>query len=170
MKRGRTMLTRRGQARRSRITTTTRKRIAPLPPPLPPLCCYRCRHRMPPHQLRHYCLCSSSGSSGSSSSGLRRCAVAAAADSRMPSLTPVFFVLLTECSLHVAQNTPCRGSFPPEFRIQNSGSKIPEQINLSLESFNSDVCSAEFQKFHGLSGIPENVDRQEPEFGLECTT
>jgi hypothetical protein len=48
-------------------------------------CCYRCRHRMPPRQLRHYCLCSSSGSSGGSSSGLRRCAVAAAADSRMPS-------------------------------------------------------------------------------------
>jgi hypothetical protein len=55
-------------------------------------CCYRCRHRMPPRQLRHYCLCSSSGSSGGSSSGLRRCAVAAAADSRMPSLTPVMFV------------------------------------------------------------------------------
>ncbi len=48
-------------------------------------CRRRCRHRMPPRQLRHYCLCSSSGSSGGSSSGLRRCAVAAAADSRMPS-------------------------------------------------------------------------------------
>jgi hypothetical protein len=74
-----------------------------------------CRHRMPPRQLRHYCLCSSRGISGGSSSGLRRCAVAAA-DSRMPSLTPVFFVLLPECSLHVAQNTPFQGSFPPEFR------------------------------------------------------
>ena len=25
------------------------------------------------------------------------------------------------------------GSFPPEFRIRNSGSGIPEQINLALE-------------------------------------
>jgi hypothetical protein len=25
-------------------------------------CCYRCHHRMPPHQLCRYCLCSSSGS------------------------------------------------------------------------------------------------------------
>jgi hypothetical protein len=55
-------------------------------------CCYRCHHRMPPCQLRHYCLCSSSGSSGGSSSGLQRCVVAAAADSRMPSLTADFFV------------------------------------------------------------------------------
>jgi hypothetical protein len=44
---------------------------------------------------------------------LWRCVVAAAADSRMPSLTPVFFDLLTECLLHVAQNIPCQGSFPP---------------------------------------------------------
>ena len=29
-----------------------------------------CSHRMPPRQLRNYCLCSSSGSSGGSSSGL----------------------------------------------------------------------------------------------------
>jgi hypothetical protein len=36
-KRGRTMPKRRGQAKRRRITTTMRKRIAPLPPLLPPL-------------------------------------------------------------------------------------------------------------------------------------
>jgi hypothetical protein len=50
-------------------------------------------------------------------------AAVAAADSRMPSLTPVFFVLLTECSLHVAQNTHFKG-LP---------SGILEQINLAHE-------------------------------------
>ena len=115
------MLTRRGQAKRRRITTTTRKRIALLPPLLPPLCCYRCRHRMPPCQLRHYCLCSSSGSSGSSSSGLRRCAVAAAADSRMPSLTPVFlfFLLNVRYTWHRIHHVE-----GPSLR--NSGSGIPD--------------------------------------------
>ena len=34
-----------------------------------------------------------------------RGAVLASADSRMPLLTPVFLCLLTECLLHVAQNT-----------------------------------------------------------------
>jgi hypothetical protein len=48
-------------------------------------------------------------------SGLGRGAVAAAADSRMPSLTPVFLCLLSKCLLHVAQNH-VHGSFPPEFR------------------------------------------------------
>ena len=119
------MLTRRGQARRRRITTTTRKRIAPLPQPLPPLCCYRCRPHMLPHQLCHYCLCSSSGSSGSSSSGLRRCAVAAAADSRMPWLTPVFlFFLLNVCytwhRIHHVEGPSLRNSgsgiLDPKFR------------------------------------------------------
>ena len=86
-------------------------------------CCYPCRHRMPPRQLCHYCLCSSSGSSGGSSSGLRRCAVAASADSRMPSLTLFCVCLLSECSLHVAQNTMSR--------VLPYG--IPEQINLALE-------------------------------------
>ena len=53
-------------------------------------------------------------------SGLRQGAVAAAADSRMPSLTPVFLCLLTECSLHVAQNT---SSFvlPSGFRPDSVG-------------------------------------------------
>jgi len=45
-------------------------------------------------------------------SGLQRNAVAAAADSRMPSLTPAFFVFLTKCLLHMAQNTMFHGSFP----------------------------------------------------------
>jgi len=53
-------------------------------------------------------------------SGLRRGAVAAAADSRMPSLTPVFLCLLTECSLLLAQNT---SSFvlPSGFRPDSVG-------------------------------------------------
>jgi len=38
-------------------------------------------------------------------SGLRRCTVAAAADSRMPLLTPVFSCFLSVCVFHVAQNT-----------------------------------------------------------------
>ena len=96
-------------------TNNKEEDCALLLPLRPPHAATACRHRMPPRQLRHYCLCSSSGISDGSSSGLRRCAVAAA-DSRMPSLTPVFFVLLPECSLHVAQNTPFQGSFPPEFR------------------------------------------------------
>jgi len=59
-------------------------------------------------------------------SGLRRCTVlAAAADSRMPSLTPVFSCFLSVCLFHVAQNTMFHlylqvrtyyVSFPPEFR------------------------------------------------------
>ena len=61
-------------------------------------------------------------------------------------------------------------SFPPEFRIRNSGSGIPEQINLALECINSDVCSAEFLKFRGTSGLPENEDRQEPEIKTKCTS
>jgi hypothetical protein len=48
-------------------------------------------------------------------SGLRRCMVAAAADSRMPSLTPVFLCFLSVCFFQVAQNTMFHGSFPPEF-------------------------------------------------------
>jgi hypothetical protein len=71
-------------------------------------CCYRCRHHMPPCQLRHNCLCSSSGSSGGSSSGLRRCAVAAAAHNRMHRLHLFCVCLLSECLLHVAQNTMSR--------------------------------------------------------------
>ncbi len=93
-------------------------------------CCYRCRHRMPPRQLRqlrHYCLCSSSGSSGGSR-GLRRCAVAAAADSRMPSLTPdfLFFLLNVRYTWHRIHHV--KGP-----SLRNSGSEIPEQINLALE-------------------------------------
>jgi len=38
-------------------------------------------------------------------SGFRRCTVAAAADSRMPSLTPVFLCFLSVCLFYVAQNT-----------------------------------------------------------------
>ena len=63
-----------------------------------------------------------------------------------------------------------QGTYPPEFRIRNSKSGIPEQINLALALVHSDVCSAEFQKFRGISGIPENEDRQEPERRSECTT
>ena len=37
--------------------------------------------------------------------GVAACAVAAAADSRMPLLTPAFFVFFTKCLLHVAQKT-----------------------------------------------------------------
>ena len=55
-------------------------------------------------------------------SGLRRGGVAAVADSRIPSLTPVFFCLLSECLLHLAQNTMFHESFPPDSgRIPDSG-------------------------------------------------
>ena len=53
----------------------------------------------------------------------------------------------------------------------NSGfRRIPEQINLALEWFNSDVCSAEFRGFRGKKRIPENKARQEPEYKTECTS
>jgi hypothetical protein len=54
--------------------------------------------------------------------------------------------------------------------LRNSGSGIPEQINLALECFNSDVCSAEFRKFRGISGIPENEDQNKPKHKTECTS
>ena len=65
-------------------------------------------------------------------SGLRWGAVAAAADSRMPMPTigTCFFVFLTKCSLHVAQNTMFHGSFPPDSGFR----RIPEQNNLALEA------------------------------------
>jgi len=54
---------------------------------------------------------------------------------------------------------------------QNSGFRpIPDQINLALESFNSDVCSAEFRGFSRILRIPENEARQEPEYKMECTS
>jgi hypothetical protein len=98
------------------MTTTRRRRIAPqalllLPPllllPLPPL---QASMPAPPlltlikqwQQWRQH--------------GVADCTLAAAADSRMPSLTPAFFVFLTKCLLHVAQNTMFHGSFPPDFR------------------------------------------------------
>ena len=40
-----------------------------------------------------------------SNSDVQRGMVAPAADFRIPSLTPVFLCFLSECSLHVAQNT-----------------------------------------------------------------
>jgi len=55
--------------------------------------------------------------------GLQRGTVAAAADSRMPLFTSAFFVFLTKCLLHVAQNTMFHGSFPPTFRPEF---RIPE--------------------------------------------
>jgi hypothetical protein len=48
-------------------------------------------------------------------------------------LTPVFSCLLSECSLHVAQNTMFHGSFPPDFGRDFGFGRIPEQINLVLE-------------------------------------
>jgi len=55
-------------------------------------------------------------------SGLQRGMVAVAADSRMPSLPPVFVAFLTECVLHMAHNTMFLGSFPPDSgRIPGSG-------------------------------------------------
>ena len=63
-----------------------------------------------------------------------------------------------------------QGTYPPEFRIRNSESGIQEQINLALALVHSNVCSAEFRKFRGISGIPENKDRQETERRSEYTT
>ena len=55
-------------------------------------------------------------------SGLRWGTVAAAADSRMPLLTPFLSCLLSECLLHVAQNTMFHVSIPPDSgRIPDSG-------------------------------------------------
>ena len=44
-----------------------------------------------------------------------------------------------------------QGTYPPEFRIRNSESGIPEQINLALALVHSDVCSA------GNPEIPQNI-------------
>ena len=41
--------------------------------------------------------------------------------------------------------------------------RIPEQINLTLEWFNSDVCSAESEVIHGNRRIPKNEVGPEPE-------
>jgi hypothetical protein len=62
-------------------------------------CYYRCRHRMPPRQLRHYCLCSSSGS-------------------RMPLLTPDFFCVFLVNVCYTWHRIPCQESFPPEFQLE----------------------------------------------------
>jgi len=120
------------------MTTTRRRRIVPqalllllLPPPLlllplPPL---QASMPVPPlltliKQWQQWW-----------QHGVAACMVAAAADSRMPSLTPAFFVLLTKCLclLHMAQNTMFHGSFPPEFWPYSGFWKISEQIILALE-------------------------------------
>jgi len=44
-----------------------------------------------------------------------------------------------------------QGTYPPEFRIRNSESGIPEQINLALALVHSDVCDA------GNPEIPQNI-------------
>ena len=47
---------------------------------------------------------------------------------------------------------------------RNSGFRqIPEQINLVLEWFNSDVCSAESEVIRGILRIPKNEASPEPE-------
>ena len=51
---------------------------------------------------------------------------------QLKALLPVFFVLLTNVR-YTWHRIHHRGSFPPEFRIRNSGSGIPEQFNLALE-------------------------------------
>ena len=67
-----------------------------------------------------------------------------------------------------------RGTFKgPSLRNtgQNSGfRRIPEQINLALEWFNSNVCSAESKEIRGIPRIPKNEASQEPEYKTECTT
>jgi len=66
-------------------------------------------------------------------SSMQRCTLAAAADSRMPLLTPVFLSFLIECPFHLAQNTMFHGSFPPELRPDSGFQRIPEQIDLAPE-------------------------------------
>jgi len=49
-------------------------------------------------------------------------------------------------------------------------SRIPDQINLALEWFNSNVCSAELAEFRGIPRIPKNEAQQEREYKTECTS
>ena len=44
------------------------------------------------------------------------------------------------------------------------------KINLVLERFNSNMCSAESAKFCGIPPIPKNEASQEPEYKTECTS
>ena len=154
---------RRGRAKMRRIATTTRKTIAPLLPPLllllpllpplPPLLPLPSLLLLPlpPPQAagRHASFATTASDQALAAvaaawrSGLQRCTVAAAADSRMPSLTPVFSCFLSVCLFHVAQNTMFH-LFRPRSTyvlcILLSGipagipeSGIPDQINLALE-------------------------------------
>ncbi len=52
---------------------------------------------------------------------------------------------------------------PSEFRPDSGFQRIPEQINLALEWFNSGVCSAEPEVIRGNMRIPKNEASQEPE-------
>jgi hypothetical protein len=51
---------------------------------------------------------------------------------------------------------------------RNSGfRRIPEQINLALEWFNSDACSAESEEIRGIPRIRKNEASQKPEYKTE---
>jgi len=52
---------------------------------------------------------------------------------------------------------------PSGFRPDSGSRRIPEQIILALELFNSDVCSAESEVIHGNRRIPKNEAGPEPE-------
>jgi len=72
----------------------------------------------------------------------------------MPSLTRAFCVVLVH-TLNVFYTWHRKGP-----SLQKSGRnvgfrRIPEQINLTLEWFNSDVCSAESEVIQGNRRIPK---------------
>jgi hypothetical protein len=48
--------------------------------------------------------------------------------------------------------------------------RIPKQINLALELFNSNVCSTESEVISEIPRIPKNEASQEPEYKTECTS
>ena len=96
-------------------------------------------------------------------SGLRWGVEAAA--SRMPSLTPAFCVVLVH-RLHVCymwHRMQYSRVLPSRIPAGSGFCWIPEQINLALEWFNSDMWSGELEEIRGIWRILKNEASQEPE-------
>ena len=97
-------------------------------------------------------------------SGLRWVTIAAAATQQKAIVDPVFLCLLSECLLHVAQNTS--GSFPPEFRPRIP---FPEQINLPWNDLIPTFVQWNRRNSTEFADS-KNEASQEPEFKTECTS